>query len=141
MIDVNIRGVLHGIAAGLPEMRASKFGQIVSVSSIGGHHVWPACAAYSGTKFAVLAISERLRLENHDVRVMVISSRMVESELAHTISAAGAREAMQDIRKIALPPDAIAYATEQPADAGVKEIIVAHLGCPKNPHHLRCTTD
>ena len=60
---------------------------------------------------------ERLRLENHDVRVMVISPRVVESELAHTISAAGAREPMQDVRKIALPPDAIgraiAYAMEQ----------------------------
>ena len=63
---------------------------------------------------------------------MVISPRVVESELAHTISAAGAREPMQDVRKIALPPDAIgraiAYAMEQPAEAGVKEIIVAHLG-------------
>ena len=62
-IDVNTRGVLHGIATGLPEMRARQLGQIVSVSSIGGHHVWPACAAYSGTKFTVLAISERLRLK------------------------------------------------------------------------------
>jgi len=91
MIDVNIRGVLHGIAAGLPEMRARQLGQIVSVSSIGGHHVWPARAAYSGTKFTVLAISERPAPENHDVRVMVISPHVVESELAHTISGAAKR--------------------------------------------------
>jgi hypothetical protein len=67
-------------------------------------------------------------LENHDAHVMVISPRVVESELAHTISDTGARAAMQDFRKIALPPVAIAYAMEQSADAGVKEIIVAHLG-------------
>ena len=60
---------------------------------------------------------------------MVISPHVVESELAHTIS--GAREERQDFRKIALPPDAIAYGMEQPADARGKEIIVAHLGCPK----------
>jgi len=75
MIDVNVRRVLHGIAAVLPEMRARKSGHIINVSSIGGHQVWPACAVYSGTKFAVLAISEGLRLENQDVRVTVISHR------------------------------------------------------------------
>lgn len=128
MIDVNIRGTLHGIAAVLPEMRARKSGQIINVSSIGGHQVWPTCAVYSGTKFAVLAISEGLRLENQDVRVTVISPGVVESELADTISDRGAREAMKEFRKIALTPDAIgraiAYAIEQPADVDVNEIIV-----------------
>ena len=52
MIDVNIRGVLHGIAAVLPDMRARKSGHIINLSSIGGHQVWAACAVYSGTKFA-----------------------------------------------------------------------------------------
>jgi len=128
MIDVNVRGVLHGIAAVLPEMRARKSGHIINVSSIGGHQVWPACAVYSGTKFAVLAISEGLRLENQDVRVTVISPGVVESELADTISDPSARAAMQDFRKIALTSDAIgraiAYAIEQPADVDVNEIIV-----------------
>jgi NADP-dependent 3-hydroxy acid dehydrogenase YdfG len=71
-----------------------KFEQIVSVSSISDHRVYPACAAHTGTKFAGLAIPERLGLENHDVYVMVISLRVVESGLAHT----GARAAMQDFR-------------------------------------------
>jgi NADP-dependent 3-hydroxy acid dehydrogenase YdfG len=128
MIDVNIRGTLHGIAAVLPDMRARKSGQIINVSSIGGHQVWPTCAVYSGTKFAVLAISEGLRLENQDVRVTVISPGVVESELADTISDRGAREAMKEFRKIALTPgaigSAIAYAIEQPADVDVNEIIV-----------------
>ena len=128
MIDVNIRGVLHGIAAVLPGMRARKSGHIINLSSIGGHQVWPACAVYSGTKFAVIAISEGLRLENTDIRVTVISPGVVESELADTISDPSAREAMKDFRKVALTPDAIgraiAYAIEQPADVDVNEIIV-----------------
>lgn len=128
MIDVNIRGVLHGIAAVLPAMRARKSGHIINISSIGGHQVWPACAVYCGTKFAVIAISEGLRLENTDVRVTVVTPGVVESELAETISDEGARAAMKDFRKIALTPDAIgraiAYAIAQPPDVDVNEIII-----------------
>jgi NADP-dependent 3-hydroxy acid dehydrogenase YdfG len=128
MIDVNIRGVLHGIAAVLPHMQSRKSGQIINLSSIGGHQVWPTCAVYSGTKFAVVAISEGLRLENKDVRVTVISPGVVESELAHTISDPSTRAAMDEFRQVALSPDAIAramaYAIEQPADVDVNEIIV-----------------
>ena len=128
MIDVNIRGVLHGIAAVLPNMRTRKAGHIINLSSIGGHHVWPTCAVYSGTKFAVIAISEGLRLENKDVRVTVISPGVVESELADTISDVAARDAMKEFRKVALTPDAIAravaYAIDQPDDVDVNEIIV-----------------
>ena len=128
MIDVNIRGVLHGIAAVLPGMRARKSGHIINLSSIGGHQVWADCAVYCGTKFAVLAISEGLCLENPDVRVTVISPGVVESELADTISDESARAAMKEFRKVALTPDAIGravlYAIEQPPDVGVNEIIV-----------------
>ena len=128
MIDVNIRGVLHGIAAVLPHMRGRKSGHIINLSSIGGHQVWPTCAVYSGTKFAVLAISEGLRLENEDIRVTVISPGVVESELADTISDPATRNAIVEFRKVALTSDAIArvmaYVIEQPADVDVNEIIV-----------------
>lgn len=128
MIDVNIRGVLHGIAAVLPHMMARKGGQIINLSSIGGHRVWPTCAVYSGTKFAVRAISEGLRQETPDIRVTIISPGVVESELADTITSKSTAEAMADFRKVALTPDAIAravaYAIEQPADVDVNEIIV-----------------
>jgi NADP-dependent 3-hydroxy acid dehydrogenase YdfG len=128
MIDVNIRGVLHGIAAVLPGMRARKSGHVINLSSIGGHQTWPTCAVYCGTKFAVIAISECMRLENQDVRVTVISPGVVESELAETISDEGARQAMKEFRKVALAPDAIgraiAYAIAQPAVVDVNEIIV-----------------
>jgi len=128
MIDVNIRGVLHGIAAVLPHMAARKAGHVINLSSIGGHQVWPTCAVYSGTKFAVRAISEGLRLETKEIRVTIISPGVVESELANTITDPSTQAAMVDYRKIALSPDAIAramaYAIEQPADVDVNEIIV-----------------
>jgi len=128
MIDVNIRGVLHGIAAVLPHMTARKAGHVINLSSIGGLQVWPTCAVYSGTKFAVRAISEGLRLETKDIRVTIISPGVVESELASTITDPATQAAMADYRKVALTPDAIAramgYAIEQPTDVDVNEIIV-----------------
>src|SRR5688572_27162030 len=98
MIDVNIRGVLHGIAAVLPHMTARKDGQIINLSSIGGHRVWPTCAVYSGTKFAVRAISEGLRQETQDVRVTIVSPGVVESELADTITSESTASAMVEFR-------------------------------------------
>ena len=118
MIDVNIRGVLHGIAAVLPHMTARKAGHVINLSSIGGFQVWPTCAVYSGTKFAVRAISEGLRLETKDIRVTIISPGVVESELASTITDPATQAAITDYRKVGLTPDAIAraiaYAIEHP---------------------------
>jgi NADP-dependent 3-hydroxy acid dehydrogenase YdfG len=128
MIDVNIRGVLHGIAAVLPHMTQRRSGHIINVSSVGGYRVWPACAVYSGTKFAVRAISEGLRLETKELRVTVISPGVVESELADTITSEVSARAMADFRRVALKPEAIAqaiaYAIDQPADVDVSELIV-----------------
>jgi NADP-dependent 3-hydroxy acid dehydrogenase YdfG len=128
MIDVNIRGVLHGIAAALPVMKRQGRGHFVNLSSIGGHTVYPTSAVYSATKFAVIAISEGLRQENDNIRVTVVSPGVTESELADSISDAGAREAMKEFRRIALPAEAvaraIAFAIDQPDDVDVNEIIV-----------------
>ena len=129
MIDVNLRGVLHGIAAVLPHFTARKGGQIVNVSSIAGHRVWPTCAVYSGTKFAVRALSEGLRQETKDIRVTIISPGPVESELADSItSPATAAAVAEQFRQDMLTPDAIArgiaYAIEQPADVDVNEVII-----------------
>lgn len=129
MIDVNIRGVLHGIAAVLPVMQGQRSGQIISVASIGAYRVSPTAAVYCATKYAVRAISDGLRQEvGGDIRVTLVSPGVVESELADTISDEGAREAMREFRKIAITPDAIAravaYAIEQPADVDVSELVV-----------------
>lgn len=134
MIDVNIRGVLHGIAAVLPGMRARGHGQVINVSSIGGHSVVPSAAVYCATKFAVRAISDGLRQETDRIRVTVISPGVVTSELADSISDPAAREAMQAFRKVAIEPDAIAraiaYAIEQPDDVDVSEVIVRPTASP-----------
>lgn len=134
MIDVNIRGVLHGIAAVFPIMQAQGAGQIINLSSIGGHTVSPTAAVYCATKFAVRAISEGLRQEDDKIRVTVISPGVVESELADSISDEQGRAEMKEFRKIAIAPDAIArairFAIEQPADVDVSELIVRPTASP-----------
>jgi len=129
MIDVNIRGVLHGIAAALPVMQKQRAGQIINVASIGAYRVSPTAAVYCATKYAVRAISDGLRQEvGGDIRVTLVSPGVVESELAESISDEGAREAMREFRKVAISPSAIAcavaYAIEQPADVDVSELVV-----------------
>jgi NADP-dependent 3-hydroxy acid dehydrogenase YdfG len=134
MIDVNVRGVLHGIAAVLPTMEAQGQGQVINISSIGGLSVSPTAAVYCATKFAVRAISDGLRQETDKIRVTVICPGVVESELADTISDDTARTAMREFRRIAITPDAIAraiaYAVEQPADVDVSEIVVRPTASP-----------
>jgi NADP-dependent 3-hydroxy acid dehydrogenase YdfG len=131
MIDVNLRGVLHGIAAVLPRMEAQGHGHVINVSSIGGFVVQPTAAVYAATKFAVRAISEGLRKESDKIRCTCIYPGVVESELAETISDETARERMKSYRKTAIQPDAIGrairFAIEQPGDVDVNEIVVRPL--------------
>lgn len=128
MVDVNIKGVLYGIAAVLPEMTARRSGHIVNIASIGALSVVPTAAVYCATKFAVRAISEGLRQELPDIRVTCIHPGVVESELADTITDPVAATAMKSYRAIALQPDAIGravrYAIEQPDDVDVNEIVI-----------------
>lgn len=134
MINVNVKGVLYGIAAALPVFARQKAGQFVNLSSIGGHAVSPTAAVYCATKFAVLAISDGLRQEHTDIRVTVISPGVTASELADSISDAAARKGMEEFRKGAIPADAvaraIAFAVEQPGDVDVSEIIVRPTASP-----------
>lgn len=128
MIDVNIKGVLYGIAAVLPQMTARRSGHIVNIASIGALAVVPTAAVYCATKYAVRAISDGLRQEHSDIRVTCIHPGVVESELAHTITDPVAVEAMKTYRAIALQPDAIGravrFAIEQPDDVDINEIVV-----------------
>jgi NADP-dependent 3-hydroxy acid dehydrogenase YdfG len=135
MIDVNIRGVLHGIAAGLPLMQRQRSGQFINIASIGAYAVSPTAAVYCATKYAVRAISEGLRQEvGGDIRVTLVSPGVTESELAESISDERARAAMDDFRRIAIPAEAIAraiaYAVEQPADVDVSELVVRPTASP-----------
>ncbi|WP_431927424.1 SDR family oxidoreductase [Nonomuraea jabiensis] len=129
MIDVNVRGLLHGIAAALPHFQRQGGGHFVTVASIGAHGVVPTAAVYCATKYAAWAITEGLRLElDPSIRVTTVSPGVVESELAGTITEPGAREAMRAYRADSIPPeaiaDAIAYAIGQPPEVDVNEMII-----------------
>lgn len=134
MIDVNIRGVLHGIAAVLPTMKAQGSGHVINIASIGAHAVSPTAAVYCATKYAVWAISEGLRQENTDIRVTTICPGVTESELADSIADAAGREEMKTFRKVAISPFAIAraihFSLSQPADVDTSEIIVRPTASP-----------
>jgi NADP-dependent 3-hydroxy acid dehydrogenase YdfG len=130
MIDVNIKGVLYGIAAVLPSMRERKAGHIINVSSIAGHLVFPAGAVYSGTKFAVRAITEGLRIEeaSNNIRTTIISPGTITTELLESISDLDLKSAIVEDSKIGIEPAsiarAIAFAIEQPSDVAINEMIV-----------------
>jgi NADP-dependent 3-hydroxy acid dehydrogenase YdfG len=134
MIDVNIKGVLYGIAAALPVFRKQGSGHFINVSSVAGHRVSPTSAVYSATKYAVRAISEGLRQETDKIRVTIISPGAVESELAETISNPAVKKRIEDYRKIAIPAEAIAaamaYAIGQPANVDVNEILIRPTAQP-----------
>ncbi|MEH6671871.1 SDR family oxidoreductase [Halopseudomonas sp.] len=129
MIDVNIRGVLYGIAAVLPTMRKQHAGHIINLSSVAGHKVFPSSAVYSATKYAVKAISEGLRQEgNGEIRSTNISPGAVATELPSTISDTDTAKNVDELYDMAIDPDAIAravaFAIEQPADVDVNELII-----------------
>jgi NADP-dependent 3-hydroxy acid dehydrogenase YdfG len=133
MIDVNIRGLLHGIAAALPQFTSQGGGHFVTVASIGAHEVVATGAVYCASKYAAWAITEGLRQESDpSIRVTTISPGVVETELADIISDPTAKEAMRSYRAVAIPADAIAsaisYAIGQPPDVDVNEIIVRPAG-------------
>ncbi len=128
MVDVNIKGVLYGIAAVLPEMTARGSGHVVNIASIGALSVSPTAAVYCATKYAVRAISDGLRQEHDNIRMTCIHPGVVDSELADTITDPVAVKAMKTYRAIALQPDAIGravrFAIEQPDDVDVNEIVI-----------------
>lgn len=130
MIDINIKGMLYGIAAALPVFRKQGSGHFVNIASTAGHRVVPTMAVYAGTKFAVRAISEGLRQEAGDkLRVTIISPGFIHTDFAESMTNPGIKAQMLEQRdKIAIPPDAIAraisFAIEQPANVDVNEIVV-----------------
>lgn len=134
MIDVNVRGVLHGITAVLPGMESRGSGHLVNVVSSGDDTASPTAAVYNATKYAVRAISDGLRREAKNVRVTLVSPGRVESEMAKSMSDDTARDAMKALRRVAIRPEAvahtIAYAIDQPADVDVSELIVRATASP-----------
>ncbi|MEJ6552371.1 SDR family oxidoreductase [Psychrobacter pacificensis] len=130
MIDINIKGVLYGIAAALPVFQKQNFGHFINLSSVAGVKVFsPGGTVYSGTKFAVRAISDGLRHEvGETIRTTTIEPGAIESELKFGSSHKESSEFVTDFYKQAIPSDsvarAIAYAIEQPADVDINEIVL-----------------
>jgi NADP-dependent 3-hydroxy acid dehydrogenase YdfG len=130
MIDVNIKGVLYGIAAALKHMKQQKFGHLINVSSVAGHKVTPAGAVYAATKHAVRALSEGLRQEvkPYNLRTTIISPGAVATELPDSISEPDVSERIHEFYKeVAIPADsfarAVAFAISQPEEVDVNEIL------------------
>jgi NADP-dependent 3-hydroxy acid dehydrogenase YdfG len=130
MIDINIKGVLYGIAAALPHMERQKFGHIINVSSVAGHKVTPAGVVYCATKHAVRAISEGLRTEvkPYNIRTTTISPGAVDTELPSHITDTESAAGIQGFYKgYAIPADsfarAVVFAVTQPEDVDINEIL------------------
>ena len=130
MIDVNIKGVLYGIAAVLPHMQQQKAGHIINVSSVAGHKVGPGFAVYAATKHAVRALSEGLRQEvtPYNIRTTVISPGAVATELPNRVTDPAAAERIRKFyADVAIPAAsfarAVAFAMSQPDDVDVNEIL------------------
>lgn len=129
-IDVNLKGVLYGIAAALPHMQAQKSGHIINVSSVAGHKVSPGGAVYSATKTAVRVLSEGLRQEvkPYNIRTTVISPGAVATELPNSATEADVSKGLHEFyEEYAISPDsfarAVVYAMEQPEDVDINEIL------------------
>lgn len=129
-IDVNIKGVLYGIAAALPHMQQQKAGHIINVSSVAGHKVGPGSAVYAATKHAVLALSEGLRQEvkPYNIRTTVISPGAVATELPDSATEPDVAENLRKFyAEYAIPADsfarAVAFAISQPDDVDINEIL------------------
>ena len=129
MIDVNIKGVLYGIAAALPYMKKQKAGHIINVSSVAGHKVRPGGAVYAATKHAVRIISEGLRQEvkPYNIRTTIISPGAVATELPDSITEADVAEAIRKVYEVAIPAEsfarAVVFAMSQPEDVDINEIL------------------
>ncbi|WKL56705.1 SDR family oxidoreductase [Asticcacaulis sp. ZE23SCel15] len=129
MIDVNIKGVLYGIAAALPHMQTQKSGHIINVASVAGHKVGPGGTVYAATKHAVRVISEGLRQEvkPYNIRTTIISPGAVATELTDTITDPDVAAGMTQVYAGAISADAfartVAFAMSQPEDVDINEIL------------------
>lgn len=131
MIDVNLRGVLYGVAAALPYMKQQRSGQIINTACVAGHKVLPTAAVYCATKFAVRALSEGLRQEvkPYNIRTTVVSPGAVSTGLLDHIGEDDVRAANQDhVGKVGICAESfarvVAFTVSQPDDVEVNEIVL-----------------
>ena len=130
MVDVNIKGVLNGIAAVLPHMKNQKSGHIINTSSVAGHKIFNGSAVYSATKFAVRALSEGLRIDvkPYNIRTTIVSPGAVKTELLEHISESDIQQANKDyVGEVGISSESfarvVAFAISQPEDVDINEVI------------------
>jgi len=130
-IDVNIKGLLYGVAAALPHMQKQKTGHIINIASVFGIKMFaPGGTVYCATKAAVRALTEGLRMELHsqNIRCTIISPGAIATELAESSSDEATRKNLREFMKMAIPANAIAraiaYAIEQPVEVEVDEMVI-----------------
>ncbi|WP_279037572.1 SDR family oxidoreductase [Lactobacillus taiwanensis] len=135
ILDINIMGILNGIAAILPVMVKQKSGYIIATDSVAGHVVVPNLAVYNGSKFAVRAIMEGLRQEQREngIKTSIVSPGAVHTELFNSINDPANRQAeIENEKSIGLDPKqiarAVAFAIDTPEDTDVNEIIIRPMG-------------
>ena len=140
MMDINVKGVLNGIAAALPIMKKQKSGHVITTSSVLGYEVLPGYAAYSGTKYAVRAIMEGLRQEEHqnNIKTTIIAPGSVKTELFNSINNDEVRNGLKGAMKqpgsemMALQPEeiaqAVAFVIDTPANMAVNEMVIRPTG-------------
>jgi len=130
MIDINIKGVLYGIAAALPIFQEQQSGHFINLGSVAGIKVFsPGGTVYSGTKYAVRAITDGLRHEiGGNIRATTIEPGAVDSELKFSTNHEESSKGVKEFYQIAIPAAsvarAIAFAIEQPADVDINEIVM-----------------
>jgi len=140
MLDINVKGVLNGIASALPIMKKQKSGHVITTSSVLGYEVLPGYAAYSGTKYAVRAIMEGLRQEEHanNIKTTVIAPGSVNTELFNSINNEEVRDGLKSAMKqpgaemMAMQPEeiasAVAFVIDTPANMAVNEMVIRPTG-------------
>lgn len=140
IMDINVKGVLNGIAAVLPVMKKQQSGHIITTSSVLGYEVLPGYAAYSGSKYAVRAIMEGLRQEErtNNIKTTVIAPGTVQTELFNSINNQEIKEQLESLQDLpgadmqALQPeeiaDAVAFVINTPKNMAVNEIVIRPTG-------------
>lgn len=140
MLDINVKGVLNGIAAALPVMKKQKGGHIITTSSVLGYEVLPGYAAYSGTKYAVRAIMEGLRQEEHqnNIKTTIIAPGSVKTELYKSINNSAAHDGLEKVMQASgtqmtsLDPveiaQAVAFVIDTPKNMAVNEMVIRPTG-------------
>ncbi|WOW94119.1 SDR family oxidoreductase [Lactococcus cremoris] len=139
MVDINLKGVLNGIAAVLPEFTAQKSGHVITTSSVAGLKAYPNGGVYGATKWAVRELMEVLRMESAqegtNIRTATIYPAAINTELLNTITDTEAAKGMAALyEQYGISPEAIArivaFALEQPADVNVSEFTVGPTSQP-----------